>query len=138
MAERVVTGTRALHLLPKLDPREFRDRRDLQESSDRAAMERRDGRVADQLLVVVQHRRQLVPAPVETDAEKADIRDRIDDPRECRVAPLLDDAYRFRLSAVHASPRISNVKAPVAVAVGSSIELVQASARTKATVRVTR
>ncbi len=97
-------------------------------------MDRRQERVADQLVVEVQHPGQLVAAAVELDAEEPDIGHAADQGAECRVAALLDHLHRFGTGPGH--HLLSTVKAPEAVATGRSASSSIAVARTKATERV--
>ena len=84
-----------------------------------------------------QLRGQLVAAALEGDAEVAGVGHGRDHARERGVAALLDHLHR--LGARRGISRAaSTVKAPAAAATGSSIDSVQAKARTKATVRVMR
>ena len=101
-------------------------------------MQRGKKRVPDQPFVVSQHRRQFVAPPVEFDAEMPDIRHGRDHSGERSVTPLLDDLDGFGRSTGHQMPPVSTVKAPWAVATGSSTDPVNATPRTKATDRVIR
>ena len=101
-------------------------------------MQRGEKRVSDQTFVVGQDRRQLVAPPVELHAEMPDVRHGGDHTGQRRVTPLLDDLDGFGRSTGHQMPPVSTVKAPWAVATGSSIDPVNATPRTKATDRVIR
>jgi hypothetical protein len=81
-----------------------------------------------------QDRRQLIPAPVELDTQKADVGHTFDQRPQQPLAALLDHLHRF--GALHFGA-LSTVKAPVAMATGRVSSSSVATARTKATLRVT-
>ena len=97
-------------------------------------MQGRQERVADQIVIEIQHPGQFVAPAVELDAEKADIGHAMHQRVQRRVAALLDHLHRFGTLA--AQNLCSTVKAPEAVATGFSVSSSTAVARTKATLRV--
>ena len=111
----------AFHPLPYHLPGEFHDRGDLEDRAGGAAMQGRQCRVADQLLVEGKLGGQLIAATVKNDAEVADVGDARDHAGEGRVAPLLQHLDGFGRGAArgHDVGR-STGKAPCAAATGSS------------------
>ena len=99
-------------------------------------MDRGQERIADELVVKGQKAGQLVPAPVEPDAEELDVRHTLDQRGKCGVAALFHHLDGFGALAGHGRYR-STVKAPAALATGRSRSSSKATARTKATDRVT-
>ena len=105
-------------------------------------MDRRQIRIADQLFVKRQDGGQFIAAPVEPDAQKADIGDAADQRTQGLVTAFLDDLDGLGAGTLaHALPSgfavvDSIVNAPEAVATGSPSSSSWAVARTKATVRL--
>src|SRR6056297_3306900 len=124
----------AFDLVPEHRPAQADDRRHLEKGGGGPAMQGRQQRVADQLVLEGHDCGQLVAAPIEGNAEKADIGHATHQSPEGRVAALLDHLNRFGTGARHQEG--STVKVPVAVATGRSASSSMARARTKATERV--
>src|SRR6056297_2896851 len=134
LRQRVGIDRAALDLLPEGRPAQPDDRGDLEKRGGGPAVQRRQDRVADELVVEGHHRGELVAAPLERDAEKPDVRNTVHERLEGGVAALLDHLHGIGTRAGHHPP--STVKVPVAVATGREVSSSTARARTKATERV--
>jgi hypothetical protein len=91
----------------------------------------------DQPVAKGQHGGQFIAAPIELDAQMPDVRHARNKPFKRAVAAALDDLDGFRPDHALPSRDGSSVKAPVAIATGCASSISVATARTKATDRVT-
>ena len=97
-------------------------------------MDRRQKRVANQLVIKWQNCGQLVTTPIERDAKVGDVRHTFDQRLQRGIAALLDHLNGFVTGPRHQA--LSTVNAPEAVATGLSLSSSTAVARTNATDRV--